>query len=300
MRWYCLPCVALVACAATKPTPPTEVADAMHPRCLPDAKWTEPAPPLRIRGSTWFVGTCGISSILITSSQGHVLIDAGVKEAAPLVEANIRKLGFRIEDVRYIVNSHEHYDHAGGIALLQRDSGAVVVAREPAALAFERGRGDRTDPQFLIIEPFEPVANVRRVGDGETLALASIKLTAHATPGHTPGSTSWTWDSCEQGKCAHVVYADSLSAISDDSYRYSDETQHPGVAAAFKHSIATIAALPCDILLTPHPDASGMWSRLGAQASMPLVDSTACRRYAANASEKLDARLAREHAVSKP
>lgn len=265
--------------------------------CHADAKWTERARPLHIHGNTWFVGTCGISSILIASPQGHVLIDGGVKEAPPLVEANIRALGFRVADIRYILNSHEHHDHAGGIAQLQRDSGAIVVAREPAARALERGRGDRSDPQLLTIDGYAPIANVRRIDDGETLALGMLKLTAHATPGHTPGSTSWTWDSCERQECMHVVYADSLSAISDDVYRYSEEVQHPGVVADFRHSIATVAALPCDILLTPHPDASAMWSRLGPEANLPLIDASACRRYAANADRNLDARLAREQAT---
>ncbi len=301
MRSLLLIALCLAACAA--PIKPAPAPQAQKPQLAPvatdtlcheDAKWTEPAAPLHVYGNAWFVGTCGISSVLITSPQGHVLIDAGVKEAAPLVEANIRKLGFRVEDVHYIVNSHEHYDHAGGIAQLQHDTGAVVVAREPAARAFERGRGDRTDPQFLIIEGFAPIAKVRRIGDGEPLTLGSIKLTAHATPGHTPGSTTWTWDSCEPQRCLHMVYADSLSAISDDVYRYSDESQHPGVGASFRHSIATIADLPCDVLLTPHPDASSMWSRFGDEAKAPLIDPTACRRYAEGASARLDARLERE------
>lgn len=308
MRWLIPITLSLAACAApikqTTVAPQAQSAELASAKtaapCHADAKWTEPAPPLHIHGNTWFVGTCGISSILIASPQGHVLIDAGVKEAAPLVEANIRQLGFHVEDVRYIVNSHEHYDHAGGIAQLQHDSGATVIAREPAARAFERGRGDRSDPQFLNIEGFAPIANVRRIGDAKALALGPLKLTAHATPGHTPGSTTWTWDSCEQQKCLHVVYADSLTAISDDAYRYSDEAVHPGVAAAFRQSIATIATLPCDLLLTPHPDASDMWTRLGAEAKAPLTDSTMCSRYAANASAKFDARLAKENASSKP
>jgi len=298
MRWFVPFCVALTACTAPATQPSYVEAPATTlPSCQADAKWTEPAPPLHIYGNTWYVGTCGISSILIASPQGHILIDGGVNDAAPLVEANIRGLGFRIADIRYILNSHEHY--AGAIAQLQRDSGAVVVAREAAARAFERGRGDRSDPQLLSIESFAPIANVHRIGAGETLTLGPVRLTAHATPGHTPGSTTWTWESCEGKQCVHVVYADSLTAISDDVYRYSDETQHPGVAAAFRNSIATVAALPCDILLTPHPDASAMWSRLGNNADTALIDHDACRRYAANASGKLDARLAQERASAK-
>jgi metallo-beta-lactamase class B len=275
---------------------PAAAAAPVAPACAANAKWTDPATPFKVQGNTWFVGTCGLSSILIASTEGHVLLDGTIEEAAPLIEASIRRLGFRVEDVHYIVTSHEHYDHVGGVANLQRDSGATVVARPPAAAALERGRGDRSDPQFLGITGFTPIGSVRRIDDGGEVRVGPIVLTAHATPGHTPGSTSWTWQSCEKHNCLHLVYADSLSAISDDVYRYSDEAQNPGVVAAFRHSIELIAALPCDILLTPHPDASAMWTRFGAAASASPIEEQACRRYATNAAQGLDARLAKEHA----
>ncbi len=267
---------------------------ATNDACRPNAKWTEPATPKKIYGNTYFVGTCGLSAMLVTSNEGHVLIDGDLEEDAPLIEAGIRALGFRLEDVRYVLNSHEHPDHAGGIARLARDTHATVAAREPAASALERGRGDRSDPQFLSSKPFPPVANVRRIADGETIRVGTIALTAHATPGHTAGSTSWTWTSCEAERCLHIVYADSLTPISDDAFRFSDDAAHPGVLAAFRQSAATIAALPCDILVTPHPDASNLWNRLGPAPTEPLIDADACRRYAANASRQLDERLAKE------
>lgn len=268
--------------------------------CKPDAEWTEPAPPRKIYGNTWFVGTCGLSAILVTSDKGHILIDGGVEADAPLIEASIRALGFRLEDVRIILNSHEHYDHAGGIARLQRDTHATVEARAPAAQALEKGRGDRTDPQFLLAKSVARVANVHRIADDETVTLGDLALTAHATPGHTRGSTSWTWTSCENGRCEHIVYADSLTAVADDVFRFSDDAAHPGVLDAFRHSIATIAALPCDILVTPHPDASDLWNRLGPDANAPLIDAQACRRYATIANKNLDARIAKEQAAAKP
>jgi metallo-beta-lactamase class B len=282
---YLLPMLLLAATGAHAAT---------NDACRPGAKWTEPATPGKIYGNTYFVGTCGISAILVASKDGHVLIDGGVEEDAPLIEASIRALGFRLEDVRYIVNSHEHYDHAGGIARLARDTHATVVAREPAASALERGRGDRSDPQFLSGKPFPRVANVRRIADGETIAVGPLALTAHATPGHTAGSTSWTWASCEGERCLHIVYADSLTPISDDAYRFSDDAAHPGALAAFRRSAETIAALPCDILVTPHPDASDLWDRLGPSPTKPLVDADACRRYAAVGAKRLDERVAKE------
>jgi metallo-beta-lactamase class B len=267
---------------------------ATNDACRPDAKWTEPATPKKIYGNTYFVGTCGLSAILVTSEQGHVLIDGDLEEDAPLIEASIRALGFKLEDIRYILNSHEHSDHAGGIARLARDTHATVAARAPAASALEHGHGDRSDPQFLLGKSFPPVADVRRIADGEAIEVGPIALTAHATPGHTPGSTSWSWDSCEAERCLHIVYADSLMPISDDVFRFSDDAAHPGVLAAFRQSAETIAALPCDILLTPHPDASDLWDRLGGAPTKPLIDADACRRYAASATKRLDERVSKE------
>jgi metallo-beta-lactamase class B len=259
--------------------------------CKADAGWNDPAKPRHVFGNTWYVGTCGISALLVTSDKGHVLIDGATEQAGPQIEANIRALGFKIKDVRYILATHAHLDHAGGFAKLQRDSGAVMVARGADAAAIERGRGDRSDPQFLSIEGFPPVKTVRRIADGEAVTLGPVSLIAHATPGHTPGSTSWTWDSCEATRCLHLAYVDSVSAISDDVYRYTDD---PGVVAAFRHTLATVAALPCDVLLTPHPQVSSMFARIGDKPSAPLVDGNACRALAAQAEKTLDERIAKE------
>jgi len=264
--------------------------------CKADAGWSDPAKPQHVYGNTWYVGTCGITALLVTSDAGHVLIDSGTREAAPQIEANISALGFRIKDVRFLLATHAHLDHAGGFARLQHDTGAVMVARGADADAIERGRGNRADPQFTSIEGFAPVKTVRRISDGEAVTVGQTTIVAHGTPGHTPGSTTWTWDSCEGTRCQHLAYVDSVSAISDDVYRYTDEAQHPGVIAAFRQSIATIAALPCDILLTPHPGVSNMFARMTSQPGAPLVDANACRALASQAGEKLEERIAKERA----
>ena len=272
----------------------TAAAQPPPPLCKADAGWDDPAQPRHVFGNTYYVGTCGISALLITSDRGHVLLDGATEKAGPMIEANIRALGFTIKDVRFILATHAHLDHAGGFATLQRDSGAVMVARGADADAIERGRGDRSDPQFASIDGFPPVKHVRRVSDGEKLTLGSIALVAHATPGHTPGSTSWTWSSCERARCLSLADTDSISAISDDVYRYTDEAQHPGVISSFRKTLATVAALPCDILLTPHPGVSHMWARLGPNPVAPLVDANACRAFAAQGAEKLEERIAKE------
>jgi metallo-beta-lactamase class B len=257
--------------------------------CKDSDDWEKPAPPVRIHANTYLVGTCGISSILITGSQGHVLIDGGTEQGADLIADNIRRLGYRVEDIRFILHSHEHFDHVGGIAKLQRLSGATLVASAAAAKVFETGAAGRDDPQAGMHQPFAAAAVGRVVGDGDEIRLGNLMVTAMTTPGHTPGALSWRWVSCDGGVCPTVVYADSLSPVSRDNHRFSD---HPDYLAAYRASIAKIAASPCDILVTPHPSASRMRDRLAL--GKPLLDPDVCRDYAAGLTKQLDERLARE------
>ncbi len=266
--------------------------------CSDESKWNDPTPPRRIFGNTWYVGTCAISAVLITSSDGHVLIDGATEQGAPLIEANIKTLGFSLKDVRYLLNTHEHFDHSGGLAQLQRDTGASVFAREPAATTLERGKSDRSDAQFLVLEPFPPLLQVLRIVDRQTVSLGSTAVTAYATPGHSPGSTSFTWQSCDAERCLNVAYADSVSAISDSVYKFSDEKQHLGVVATFQKSLETIASLPCDVLLTPHPSASAFWPKMDGRGELKLINNASCREYAATGLKNLNARLAQERAAA--
>ena len=290
MTLHCL-IPALLALAAPAFAADTPAADAA---CAADARWNDPSPPRRVHGDTWFVGTCGISALLVTSPEGHVLVDGGTPQAGALILANIRAAGFDPVDVRAIVLSHEHFDHAGGLAALQAATGAPVLARAPAVDTLRRGASDRSDPQFLTLEPFTAVADVQPIADDHVVAVGPLRLQAIPTPGHTPGGTSWTWRSCAGDDCRQLVYADSLTAIADDVYRYDDEAAHPGVLAAFRATLDRVAALDCDILVTPHPSASRLWSRVGPGADAPLVDTGACRAYADAARQRLDQRLADE------
>jgi metallo-beta-lactamase class B len=263
--------------------------------CDKSDDWNKPAPPVRIHGNTYLVGTCGISSILIVGSAGNVLIDGGTEEDASLIADNIRALGYRVQDIRFILTSHEHFDHVGGIAKLQQLSGATVVTSAPAAKVLSTGTPSADDPQFGIVKTFPPAQVGRTVSDGEEVLLGNIMLTAIATPGHTPGALSWRWVSCDGGVCRTIVYADSLTAVSGPNYRFSD---HPAYVAAFRQSIAKIAESPCEILLTPHPSASQMPERL--VLGRPLLDGDACKTYAAKRTKDLDERLAKEAAAPAP
>ena len=254
-------------------------------------EWDKPAPPVRIHANTYLVGTCGISSILITGDDGHVLINGGTEKGAEVVAANIRALGFKLKNIRYLLISHEHFDHVGGIARLQQLTGATLVTSAPAEKVLNTGLPSIDDPQAGMHKPFR-AANVGRVvGDGSDVRLGGIRLFAMRTPGHTPGALSWRWDSCDGGVCRTMVYADSLSAVSRDDYKFSD---HPEYLAAYRDSIAKIAASRCEILLTPHPSASAMKERITGKQK--LFDVDGCKAYAAALSKRLDERLAKEAA----
>ena len=261
--------------------------------CKDSDDWNKPAPPVRIHANTYLVGTCGISSILIVGDQGNILIDGGTEEDADLIADNIRTLGFRVQDVKYILNSHEHFDHVGGIAKLQRLSGATVVTSAAGSKALTAGTPTPDDPQSGIGKPFPPASVGRTIGDNGQVRLGNLMLTAMATPGHTPGALSWRWVSCDGGVCRTIVYADSLTPVSRDDYRFTD---HSAYLAAYRASIAKIAASPCEILLTPHPSASGMRDRLAL--GQPLFDADGCKAYAASLTKQLDERLAKEAAAS--
>ena len=261
--------------------------------CPACAEWNAPQMPFRVYGNTYYVGPHGLAAILITSDTGHILIDGALPQSAALIADNIAALGFHLEDVKVILNTHAHYDHAGGIAELQQATGAVVRASLPSITEMLTGAPTPDDPQSTTADRFPPITKAIPLKDGDTVMMGQNKLTAHFTPGHTPGGTTWTWDACEGAVCRHMVYADSLTAISSPGFKFSADEKR---LADFRRAIATVAALPCDILLTPHPDASGLWPRAAAKN---FVDTAACRRYAEAASAGLDKRLASEGIVGK-
>lgn len=297
-----LPALALLAGCANVSTPAavasTLVDRAPDPRewtaaCSDMDDWDKPGPPFRIHGNTYYVGTCGITALLVTGPQGHVLIDSGTDKGAEIVLANIRALGLDPRHVKWLLMSHEHFDHVGGMARLQAATGATVLASPEAAMVLRSGVTAAADPQAGSRHPpFPPVTGPIKTLLGETdQTLAGTTFKPIMTPGHTLGATSWSWQSCAAGECRTIVYVDSLNPISDDFYRFSD---HPGLVSTFRAGIAKVTAAPCDIVLAPHPTAAALRDRL--LGTKPLVDPAGCRAYAATAKERLEKRLARESA----
>jgi len=265
--------------------------------CEQCESWNRDQAPFQIFGNTYFVGVRGLSSVLVTSADGHILIDGALPQSAPLIARHVEQLGFKMSDVKVILNSHVHYDHAGGIAELQRITGAKVIASDIAAKALRTGKVDRNDPQFEILKTYPAVRDVEALGARKSLNVGKLQLHVIQTPGHTPGGTSWSWQSCEGKRCLNMIYGDSLNAISDDSFKYGGDQRYPNATTDMMSSIAALAAVPCDILIAAHPNFTGLWSIIdehGKGDRAKLIDSSSCTRYAAAGKERLEKRLAGE------
>lgn len=256
--------------------------------------WDKPGPPFNIHGNTWYVGTCGISAILITSDDGHALIDSGTEKGADVVLANIHKLGFDPKDIKLLLGSHEHFDHVGGMAKIQQATGAVFISSAIAVDTMITGKAHPDDPQFGLHEPMAKIAEGLPYNWGDApYKLDYFGISPIPTPGHTPGAMSWTWRACEGEDCLTVVYADSLSAVSRDDYRFSDHREY---LDAFVGSLKDIAEAPCDILVTPHPSGGKLKVTLSALARRKQdgLPDFACAGYASAQQQALGMRLSKE------
>ncbi len=293
----------MAACVAPQPPVPAASASVLETArinappgsswaqdCTDWDDWDKRAQPFRVHGNTYHVGTCGISAVLVAGPQGHVLIDSGTREGARVVLSNIRTLGFQPQNVRAVLTSHEHYDHVGGLWWIHQNTGAAVRTSPAAQQVIQSGEADPADPQFGMHAPMRalPANVVSAVVPGQPVTIAGLTFLPVATPGHTPGALTWQWESCEGSDCRSIAYADSLSAVSRDDYRFSD---HPDYVQSYRDGLNRLASLDCDVLLTPHPSASGMRDKLVAGDIAGGMD---CAAYAADRLALLDQRLSQE------
>jgi Zn-dependent hydrolases, including glyoxylases len=209
--------------------------------------WNRPVKPFRIIGNVYYVGASEVSSYLITTPRGHILLDSGFSETVPLIRENLKQLGFKLEDVKLLINSHAHYDHAGGLAELKSLTGAKLAASE--ADAAQLALGDKGDFQWGDTLAFPPVTADRILHDGDTVELGGVWLVAHLTPGHTKGNTTWTMELKDGGKTYNVVFMGSTSA---PGYKLVHNSKYPNIVADYQHSFRVLESLPCDVFLGPH------------------------------------------------
>lgn len=254
--------------------------------------WNRPAEPFRIRGNLYYVGTAGLSSYLLTGPKGHVLIDGALPESAPIIAANIRKLGFRLSDVHILLINHSHVDHAGGLAELKRLTGAKLYASVGDRPDLEAGRTiGRPD-----LSDFPAVKVDHVVRDGEVVTLGPIRLTAMLTPGHTKGATSWL--TTVNGK--RVIFASSISVAGQKLIGNED---YPGAASDFEATFRKLRGVRADIFLNFHAEAFGLVEKRAALKdgkADAFVDPGELQRVVAASEKSFAKELASQKAGNPP
>jgi metallo-beta-lactamase class B len=257
--------------------------------------WNDPFPPFTVLGNIHYVGTGGISAWLITTPRGHVLIDGILAQSVPQIAANIRSLGFDPRDIRYLLNSHAHIDHAGGLAGLQSLSGAQMVASagdKPFLEAGDIGFGPSGGMKF------PPIRVDRVVGDGDTLAIGGTVLTAHLTPGHSPGCTSWSMQAVDAAGVQRQVLFHCSATVAGQSLV---PEAYPGMISDFRATFARVGAMQADVLLANHAnffDLEAKRARQIAGDANAFVDPQALPTFNAELADAFEAELARQRAAA--
>jgi metallo-beta-lactamase class B len=282
LRLVLVAAAALAVTAAGKPDP---------------ADWTEPQAPFHVVGNVYYVGSRGLAAYLVTTPGGDILLDGTTAANAPMVEANIRKLGFRPRDVKILLNNHAHGDHAGALAQLKADTGAILVASEGDRAALETGRPP-SDTSYGLIT-FPPVKVDRVVKDGETVRLGGVVMTAMLTPGHTPGCTTWTLPVAQAGRRLQVSF---LCSITTAGNRLVGNQGYPGIVDDFHRTFARLKTARADVVLTGHPeiaDVLGREQRRRSGEADAFVDPSLLGRIVARSQADFEAELAKQQAAAR-
>lgn len=270
--------------AAAEPPLPQLEAYTVH------ESWRQPIAPVRIADNSWYIGTANLSAILVKTPAGAVLIDGGMPQAADMLLQHMAELGVAPDDLKLMLLSQAHADHVGPFAEIRRRTGARVVTNAESAVLLARGGSD--DIHFGDAIVFPPVQVDRLLLDNEVVELGGMRLTVHFMPGHTPGSMAWTWSDRDGDRDVRIAYADSLSA---PGYQLIGNPRYPRIVEDYRRSFEVVRALPCDLLLTPHPGASGR-NFTDPSASRPM----GCIAYADAAERSFEAQLAAERQAAPP
>jgi metallo-beta-lactamase class B len=289
----------LAATARTEAAPPAlpPAPSSAWVRRLFDS-WRAPVPPEHLVGNIYYVGASGVSSYLITTPAGHILLDTGFADTVPIIERSVAQLGFRVADIKIILSSHAHIDHVGGHARMQQLTGARIYMSAADGRTLESGGADDYIqwPKETIL--YTPAKVDHVVTDGEAVTLGGVTLTAHLTPGHTRGATTWTMEVVDGGRTYHVVFFSSASI--NPGTHLLDNPQFPDFVAEFEATLAKLHALPCDIFFAPHGGQFAMaqkFARLArGEKDNPFVDPAGWQKLVAEAETAFREQLAFERA----
>jgi len=251
--------------------------------------WRQPFDPVKVVGNVYYVGTHGLSSFLIVTPEGGIIIDSGEAESVPFIRANVEKLGFRLSDVRLLLAGHAHYDHVGGLAALKALTHAKVVAMDADRQALESG----VDRSALGDAGWTPVALDRVIKDNDTVALGGVTLTAHLTPGHTQGCTTWTMDATENGKKYLVAFLCSVTV--NDSVHLVGNTRVPDIATQYQRTFRVLRDLKADVFVAEHGSAFDLEAKAArvraGSTTNPFVDPDGYKRFVDESQRAFEKRL---------
>jgi len=261
--------------------------------------WKAPVPPQHLVGNIYYVGAIGVSSFLITTSAGHILIDTGFEDTVPIIQRSVEQLGFKCSDIKILLSSHAHIDHVGGHTAMRQLTGAKVYASSADARVLQSGGKDDFIPFPKDLVVYSPVQVDHVINDGEQVSLGGVTLTGHLTPGHTRGATTWTMEVIENGTSYHVVFFSSASI--NAGTRLLQGAPYPELAQDYTATFAKLKTLPCDIFFAPHGGQFAMaekFARLGRKdGPNPFIDPEGWRGLIATAERAFRDQLALETAA---
>jgi metallo-beta-lactamase class B len=260
-----------------------------------NSDWTEPFPPYRVIGNVYYVGSRGLASYLITTPQGHILINSSLEASVPLIRASIEKLGFKFSDVKILLISHAHFDHCAGSFQIKELTGAKYMVMDADVPVIEAGGKNDFQYGTSASSLFKPVKVDRVLHDGDTVQLGGATLVAHLTPGHTKGCTTWTWQAREGTATYNVVVVGSPNV--NPGYKLVNNTLYPGIAQDYEKMFRVLKALPCDVFLGAHGGYYGMeakFARVKEGAANPFIDPDGYKKYVSDKEEEFRAELKKQ------
>lgn len=263
-----------------------------------NSDWTEPFPPFKIAGNLYYVGSKGLANYLITTPEGHILINSDLEENVPLIRASVEKLGFKFTDIKILLISHAHWDHNAASDTIKKQTGAKYMVMEADASAVESG--GKTDFQYGNVPStlYMPTKVDRVLHNGDEVRLGGAVLTAHLTPGHTKGCTTWTMKVREAGQIHNVVIIGSPNV--NPGYRLVNNAAYPQIAADYEKMFRVLKSLPCDIFLGAHGsyfDLESKYARLKEGSPAAFVDPEGYKKYVAGKEQAFKTELAKQRAA---
>ncbi len=263
-----------------------------------NADWTEPFPPFKIAGNLYYVGSKGLANYLITTPQGHILINSDLEENVSLIRASVEQLGFKFTDIKILLISHAHWDHNAGSDTIKKLTGAKYMVMDADVSVVESG--GKTDFQYGNVAQslYLPTKVDRVLHDGDEVKLDGTVLVAHLTPGHTKGCTTWTMKLQEGGQTYNVVIIGSPNV--NPGYKLVNNAKYPQIAADYKRMFRVLKSLPCDIFLGAHGgyfDLERKYARLKENALVAFVDPEGYKKYVADKEQAFKAEFAKQRAA---